>query len=196
MSLRPCITASLRLCVLASLRPFVPAHTVKTMPAPSNKTKPVKKQPAMVTSQPAQQLIDFAFFIKNADLLSIGKFCNFASSTPDGLNLKLFWQRAFSEGHKLGRLDGYDDGYSCGYLDAQDDEVKGRTETTDLFASTLDATSQTELPAPAFDATTQTEPRFNKNEAITTISKTSYFLTDLTCLKLLTCLKFLCDQRH
>jgi hypothetical protein len=76
----------------------------------------VQESPA--TSQPTTSTVsahDFHEFLKHTDHENISRFCDLASGTTDGANLKLFWTHTIEEGRKLGIEEGKEVGYGKGY---------------------------------------------------------------------------------
>ena len=83
--------------------------------SPSNKKKSkAAKHTTIISSShplstdplPTDYTADFATFIRLADPSDIQHFCETAASTQDGVNLMLFWKRAFEEGRKVGYKEG------------------------------------------------------------------------------------------
>jgi hypothetical protein len=56
---------------------------------------------------PTNYTISFATFICQADLSDIKHFCEAAGSSQEGINLRIFWGRAFAEGKKVGQEEEY-----------------------------------------------------------------------------------------
>lgn len=57
------------------------------------------------TTTPAISAVDFRTFIQRANLEDIDKFLELASTTHDGRNLALLWERAYDRGYGEGRED-------------------------------------------------------------------------------------------
>ena len=83
------------------------------MPGPGNQKKSSKKQtttpdtaivsPANDTASMASEstpACDFCSFLKMTDRKTIAQFCNWASTTSNGENLRLLWVRTMEEGEK------------------------------------------------------------------------------------------------
>lgn len=118
------------------------------MPGPSSKKKRSNKQTAataapIITQPPptTHEAINFAFFIEHADFDDIKRFLQAALLLPNSGNLKLLWQRAFTEGQKAGVTEGhsigYEYGYDQGYLDASSDAIQDRENPRDIFGQEI-----------------------------------------------------------
>jgi hypothetical protein len=109
--------------------------------APHTNTS-IERVTASVTSVSS---LNFREFLTKADPASISQFCDWASTTTDGRNLKLFWQRATDEGKKLGKEEerkstygkGYDDGYANGQMDALADKFTFDKHCSEGFSEGL-----------------------------------------------------------
>ena len=89
------------------------------MPGPRNQKKPSKRKSAapdaviaspkngsMSTASESTPACNFRSFLEMADGKTIAQFCNWASTTSDGENLRLLWVRTMEEGEKLGIMQG------------------------------------------------------------------------------------------
>jgi hypothetical protein len=85
--------------------------------------------PQTSTSPP----FDFDFFIRNADIINIHGFLTSVSSTADGQNLKLLWERAFAEGKKVRQEEEYDRGFNAGYNEGYSDAGEKDYEACEKF---------------------------------------------------------------
>ena len=67
-------------------------------------TPSIDSTPVLHTStSPTSPTIDFKAFIELADLDDVLRFCDAVTSTQEGRNLKLLWDRAFEAGLNQGR---------------------------------------------------------------------------------------------
>jgi hypothetical protein len=74
---------------------------------------------------------NFCLFLKKADYKNVSHFCDWASTTSNGANLKLLWTCVIDEGKKLGIEEGrilwykefYGEGYVMGCSDTLQDEL-------------------------------------------------------------------------
>ena len=121
------------------------------MPAPSNKKK--NSKPKQTSNPPAisqttrlsssttppnepKRVLDFAFFIENADGNNIREFLDIAATTYEGQNLKLLFLRAYRvgkdagyhEGYLEGEEDGHNSGYNEGYVEGRKCDDKAAIE--------------------------------------------------------------------
>ena len=62
------------------------------------------RNPKPITT-PTMTAVDFRIFIQHATVEDIDKFLELASTTRDGRNLALFWERAYDRGYAEGRED-------------------------------------------------------------------------------------------
>jgi hypothetical protein len=81
------------------------------MPGPGNMKKSLKKKTTTTTdlelnTLPTQPMPDFHSFLEIAEYKSIAQFCTWASTTSDGVNLRLLWECTMDEGEKLGMKKG------------------------------------------------------------------------------------------
>src|ERR1700678_267447 len=107
--------------------------------SPSNKKKgKATKHTTIVSSShplstdplPTDYTDDFATFIRLADLSDIQHFCEAASSSREGINLGVFWQRAFAEGQEVRQEEEYERGFASGYNDGYSDACEKDYEAT------------------------------------------------------------------
>ena len=98
--------------------------------------------PQTSTSPP----FNFNFFIWNADIINIHGFLASVSSTADGQNLKLLWERAFAEEKKVRQEEEYDRGFNAGYNEGYSEACEKDYEvglSTNASVSTTEIGTQT-----------------------------------------------------
>jgi hypothetical protein len=100
-------------------------QTPESIPPPSQSSQPTLAPP--ISSSPSPHAIDFETFIDLADLDDIIRFCDAVTSTYEGRNLKLLWDRAFEAGLDQGQAEerdlrdkAYIQGKARGFKDAEE----------------------------------------------------------------------------
>ena len=95
-----------------------PSNKKKSKARPTKQASITSSSPPPSTDPlPTDYTADFAAFIRLADLSDIQHFCEAASSSREGVNLGVFWQRAFAEGQKVRQEEEYERGFASGYND-------------------------------------------------------------------------------
>ena len=131
--------------------------------SPSNKKKSKSKSTLLSTDPlPTNYTISFATFICQANLSDINCFFEAAGSSQEGINLRIFWGRAFAEGKKVGQEKEYNRGYNEGYSDACEKDYK--TTSSALSALKVSTTD---------DASTQTTPHMSPTPSHTSLNPTA-----------------------
>ena len=111
---------------------------------------------------PTNYTTSFAMFICQADLSDIKRFCDATGSSQEGINLKLFWVRAFKEGRKVGQEEEYNRGYNAGYNEGYSEACEKDYEAglaANTSVSTTEIGTQVDLlpsPTPHIDISVQT----------------------------------------
>ena len=93
-----------------------PSNKKKSKPKPTKHAVITSSSPPLSTPPTVTDYTtSFATFISVADLSDIKRFCEAAGSSQEGINLKVFWGRAFAEGRKVGQEEEYNRGFNAGY---------------------------------------------------------------------------------
>jgi flagellar biosynthesis/type III secretory pathway protein FliH len=108
-----------------------PSNKKKSKARPTKQASITSSSPPPSTDPlPTDYTADFAAFIRLADLSDIQHFCEAASSSREGINLGVFWQRAFAEGQKVRQEEEYERGFASGYNDGYTDACEKDYEAT------------------------------------------------------------------